>query len=258
MTSNASIAAGGTATGSAAGSDARRAPPTRRVVDAPIRMFHALFALSFLGAWLTSEAESLRLLHVTLGYTIAGLLAFRLVYGLIGPRQARLRLLWQRIVGLRAWLGALRRTRNLRRAPWRQALPLVLGASIVLLLIGMLPLLVTGYASYQEWGDVFGGDLFEELHEVLGSLAFNVMLVHLLAVVAVSLSLRRNLARQMFDGRIPGRGPDPARSNRAWLAATMLTVVLGYWTWAWVDSPNGLLPWDLARAVGVHERDGDD
>src|SRR3990167_1995804 len=63
-------------------------PARRRVVDAPTRVFHWLFALSFVGAYLTADGERWRLLHVTLGYTLAGLLAFRVLYGLFGPRPA--------------------------------------------------------------------------------------------------------------------------------------------------------------------------
>ena len=62
----------------------------RLVTDAPTRMFHWLFALSFLGAYLTADGERWRMLHVTLGYTVAGLLAFRVLYGFFGPRQAGL------------------------------------------------------------------------------------------------------------------------------------------------------------------------
>lgn len=40
-------------------------------------MFHWLFALSFVGAYLSAESEHWRLLHVTLGYSFAGLLVFR-------------------------------------------------------------------------------------------------------------------------------------------------------------------------------------
>jgi hypothetical protein len=65
-------------------------PATRRTVDAPTRVMHWLMALSFLGAYVTADGERWRLLHVTLGYTLAGLLAFRVVWGLIGPRHARL------------------------------------------------------------------------------------------------------------------------------------------------------------------------
>ena len=64
--------------------------PSRLMIDAPTRMFHWLFALSFLGAYLTADGERWRMLHVTLGYTMAGLLVFRVLYGLFGPRQASL------------------------------------------------------------------------------------------------------------------------------------------------------------------------
>ena len=50
------------------------------VWDLPVRMFHWLTVLSFAGAWLTAETERWRALHVTLGYTLAGLLVFRVLW----------------------------------------------------------------------------------------------------------------------------------------------------------------------------------
>ena len=67
------------------------APSTRKVLiwDAPVRVFHWLMVLSVAGAYLTAESERWRLAHVTLGYTMAGLVAFRVLWGLIGTRHAR-------------------------------------------------------------------------------------------------------------------------------------------------------------------------
>src|SRR5664279_4383475 len=59
------------------------------VWDAPLRVFHWMLAATFVGAYLTAEDESWRTVHVTLGYTMAGLVAFRIVWGVIGPRWAR-------------------------------------------------------------------------------------------------------------------------------------------------------------------------
>lgn len=59
------------------------------VWDAPLRVFHWLMAATFVGAYLTAEDESWRTVHVTLGCTLAGLVAFRIVWGVIGPRWAR-------------------------------------------------------------------------------------------------------------------------------------------------------------------------
>ena len=39
---------------------------------------------------LSGDGERWRALHVTLGYLLAGLLVFRVAYGLAGPRQVRL------------------------------------------------------------------------------------------------------------------------------------------------------------------------
>ena len=87
--------------------------PGRLVVDAPMRMFHWLFALSFLGAYLSADSERWRLLHLTLGYTLAGLLVVRLLYGVLGPRPVRLAGLRGRARGL----GARRRPRAGRQMP---------------------------------------------------------------------------------------------------------------------------------------------
>ena len=59
------------------------------VWDVPTRVFHWLLALSFAGAFVTAESERYRDVHVALGYTVLGLVAFRLVWGLIGTRYAR-------------------------------------------------------------------------------------------------------------------------------------------------------------------------
>src|SRR5690606_37588088 len=63
--------------------------PSTLVWDVPVRVFHWLLVLCFAGAWLTAESEHWRLVHVTLGYTMAGLLAFRVLWGLVGTRYAR-------------------------------------------------------------------------------------------------------------------------------------------------------------------------
>src|SRR5664279_4256436 len=59
------------------------------VWDAPLRVFHWLMALSFAGAYVTAESEHWLLVHLTLGYTLGGLVAFRILWGLMGTRYAR-------------------------------------------------------------------------------------------------------------------------------------------------------------------------
>ena len=60
------------------------------VWDLPVRLFHWSLALSFAGAFLTAESERYRDVHVVLGYTVLGLVAFRLLWAFVGTRYARL------------------------------------------------------------------------------------------------------------------------------------------------------------------------
>jgi len=92
-----------------------------------MRMFHWLFALSFVGAYISADSEHWRLVHVVLGYTMAGLLAFRVVYGLVGPRPTRFSTMWRKVSGAKAWLKTLqtawRPGGSWQAVAWRQAHP---------------------------------------------------------------------------------------------------------------------------------------
>ena len=231
----------------ATGSPARAAAaPGRRVIDAPTRMFHWLFAFGFAGAYLTADSESWRLVHVTLGYSVAGLLAFRVLYGLVGPRQVRLAALWARVTGLAGWV----RDARAGTPKWRQAQGLAMGAVIVLLLVAVVPLTLSGMGTFQEWT---GGDWLEEIHEFFGNAMLALVLGHLGLLLLLSVLRRRNQATPMVTGRMPGNGPDLVRSNRGWLAALLLLAVLGYGAWEWQQSPHGLL--DGAARTEAHEDD---
>ena len=232
--------------------------PTRRVTDAPTRVFHWLFALCFAGAYLTADGERLRLLHVTLGYTLAGLLAFRVLYGLFGPRQVRLQALWGKVANAPAWARSLRAF--VTRAPGapkatpllRQTENLAMGAAIVALLLAVVPLTLSGYATYNDWG----GEWLEDLHEATGEFMLVLVLAHLALLLLVSGLRRKNQALPMLTGRVEGAGPDLVKRDHTWLAALLLTAVLGYWAWEWQQAPQ--TPASNAAAHRADHRDHDD
>ena len=218
------------------------APHFRRVVDAPMRMFHWLFALSFVGAYLTAESEHWRLLHVTLGYTFAGLFAFRVLYGIVGPRQVGLPLLWRKLGVGPAWLGSVWASRDGSAINWRQGQNLALAWAVVAMLGLVIPLTLTGYATYQDWGDVLGGDWPEELHEVFSNAFLLMVAMHLGLILLTSLWRRQNQALPMLTGKLPGKGPSPVQNNRVGLAVGLLLAVLAFGAWQWHSSPRGLIP----------------
>ena len=220
-----------TTTASLASAPSRTALRDRLVIDAPMRMFHWLFALSFAGAYLTADGERWRMLHVTLGYTMVGLLVFRVVYGLLGPRQAGLGVLWRKLTGIPAWLKSFATVASFTQINWRQGQNLLMGLAVMLLLLMVVPLTLSGYATYNDWGNALGGDWMEEVHEFFGEAMLMVVLAHVGLIAALSLLRGRNQALPMLTGRSRGPGPDVIRKNRAWLALLFLHLVLAFFTW---------------------------
>jgi len=200
----------------------------RRTVDLMTRTLHALMALSFGIGYITGESERLKLLHITMGYTLGGLLLVRVLWGLWGPRPARWSVLRQKLLGfrqllqvptdLKAWVGRM-------QAP-------VLAASIALVLLCMAPLVLSGYVAEQDW--LGWGDALGELHEAVASLMLMGVLVHLGAVVAFSFLRQKNLAWPMFTGRVRENGPDLVRNNQTVWALLLISAFMLFWGWQWL------------------------
>lgn len=244
-----------------AGAQAQPAhPPSRRVVDATTRMLHWLMALSFAGAYLSADGERWRLAHVTLGYTLAGLLLARVLWGLLGPRQARLPVLWRKLQGLPAWLKALPGVRSVATAQpaWRQGQNLLMALAIALMLVMVAPLTLSGYALWDEWGGRWLQDGLEEVHEFFGNAMLVLVLAHIGLIALLSLVRRKNQALPMLTGRLPGPGPDLARRNHGLLAAAVLAGVLAFWGWQWREAPAGTVGPDAAQIDNGRNRDHDD
>lgn len=211
-------------------------PASRRVTDATTRMLHWLMALSFTGAYLSADSEHWRLTHVTLGYTLAGLLVFRVLWGLVGPRQARLSVLWRKLQGLPGWFKSLPSLSSptAMLSAWRQGENLLMALAVALILLLVLPLSLSGYAVWDEWG----GDWLEEVHEFFGNALLIAVLAHIGLIALLSALRRKNQALPMLTGRVAGAGPDLAKSNYGLLAAVLLACVLGFWGWQWSQAPS--------------------
>lgn len=217
-------------TASAFPAESGSAPATRRMVDAPTRVFHWLLALCFVGAYATSEGERWRLVHITLGYTMIGLVGFRAIWLWLGPRPSR----WTAWAARFRALGHAVQAMKAGQFKWPA---LQMGAN-TLAIAAMLAVVVattaSGYVLDQEWL----GDWFEEVHEFAGNALLGLVLAHI-GLVLTSLWLKSaNPLRLMLTGRAPGRGPDLVERNRVWLGALMLAAVLAFWWTQWQGAPN--------------------
>lgn len=166
----------------------------RPLVDVLTRMVHGVLALAFTGAFLTSEIERWRQVHVVLGYGVLGAVAVRLVWGLIGPRSARLAIWGPRLrLGGTAW----RSLRDGQVPPLAQFQTNLQGmATLSLLALGLL-VVASGYATLES----LAGEWLEDLHEALANAMLAVVLTHLGLVLVASALRRQNQALTMVTGR---------------------------------------------------------
>lgn len=200
------------------------------VWDAPVRVFHWLLAACFLGAFVTAESERFRLLHVTLGYTVGGLVVFRLLWGLLGTRYARFSAFVRGPRAVQAYVSSLVDGRAQHHLGHNPA-----GAwAIVGLLAGAVLVVGSGWALFND----LGGGWLEELHEGAANTMLGLVAVHVLGVVVSSWLHHENLVRAMVTGRKLGR-PDEA-IRHAWrsVAALMVVAVAGFWSWQFVQAPQ--------------------
>jgi cytochrome b len=224
------------------------------VWDVPTRIFHWLLALSFVVAYLTSESERYRDIHVVLGYTMLGLLGFRLLWGFFGTRYARFRAFLFNPREISAYLLSLFKGKPAHYVGHNPA-----GSVAIWLLLALgISSGVTGVMLFQD----IGGDVLEELHEFTSNAMLAVVIIHIAGVVLSSLLDRENLVRSMITGfkREPGQklsptaGPNQGiRRSYLWLGVIMLVAVVTFW----IDYPaTGLMtPGADATHTRLHDDD---
>jgi len=204
---------------------------TRKILvwDAPVRVFHWLMVLCFAGAYLTAELDEWRLLHVTLGYTMAGLVVFRIAWGVIGTRHARF------TDFVRGPGSILRYFRGLLRGRPEHYVGHNPAGAMTILAFLLLTIIIAGSGWATDRG--LAGDTMEELHELFANLMLAIVGVHVAGVLVSSVVHAENLVGAMITGRKSGAPPDGIHSARRSVAAVLLICVLGFWWLQWQDAP---------------------
>jgi cytochrome b len=224
------------------------------VWDVPVRVFHWLLVLSFAGAWLTAESERWRLVHVTLGYTMAGLVALRIIWGFAGTHYARFASFVRGPRATLAYLKSLVSTRPEHHTGHNPA-----GAVAIVGLLSLILLTAaSGWATYED----VGGRWLEETHEVAAHVLLALVVVHLVGVAFGCFFHRENLVRSMLTGlkRNSNNPADSRISVRPWsiLGAALLALVLSFWMWQWQDRPGTADATATADIRRQHDRHGED
>lgn len=209
---------------------------TQPLWDAPVRLLHALMALSLAGAWLTAEADGWRAVHISFGLTLAGAMALRLVWGLVGSGPARFT---HFVRGPAAVVAHLRELLAGRARPHAGHNPAGGWAVLALLGTGLL-------AAGSGWLAYSRGEAWEEVHEALATGLLLLVGVHIAAVLLTGWLSRDKLVPAMVTGRkaVPV-GTPPTRRMHCGVAALILVAVVGLWAWSlgptspWQDAAGG-------------------
>ncbi len=98
----------------------------------------------------------------------------------------------------------------------------------------------TGLTGWLHYNDI-GGELFEEIHEVVANAWLVLVLIHVAGVVASSLAHRENLPRSMISGRKDSATGEAAEGTRAAVAVLLLAAVGAIWAGMVATSPSGSL-----------------
>ncbi len=182
---------------------------TVKVWDPLVRVFHWSLVSAFFIAYFTED--DLLDLHVYAGYVVAGLLVFRLIWGVVGSRHARFTDFVKRPREVWAYLKSIvgqHPRRYLGHNPAGGAMIIALLSSLVLVTISGIVI----YSIEESAGPLgaslsgvgeFWEDVVEELHEFFSNAMLALVFFHVLGVLIASLQHKENLVRSMVNGRKP-------------------------------------------------------
>ncbi|QOZ12912.1 hydrogenase [Bradyrhizobium sp. CCBAU 51765] len=171
---------------------------TVAVWDLPLRLWHWVLAISVVIAWFTPTVYDG--VHRIVGYAVIGLLAFRLLWGFMGSRYSRFRMLGVRLRAAPNYLWNLRRGMTGRYIGLNPAGSLMLVALLASLAVST----ITGAMSVTV--TFFGVWWVEDTHHYSSDAVIVLVVLHVLGVLVMGILQRENLIRAMITGRKRIRG----------------------------------------------------
>jgi cytochrome b len=194
-------------------------PKAVYVWDPLVRIFHWSLVLFFVIAYVT-EDDFMRL-HEVAGYIVLGLVGFRVIWGLIGPKYARFSNFVYRPTTIVDYLKSLssQPKHYLGHNPAGGLMVVVLLITIALtswsgikaqeaesmeqasINTGIsIKIISAAHADEDEHEGKEGDEFWEEIHEVIANFTVFLIFLHIAGVFASSVIHRENLLRGMITG----------------------------------------------------------
>lgn len=220
---------------------------TRQVWDLPVRLFHWTIVLLVVAAYVTHRMGVTAFdWHRRCGYAVLVLVAFRIVWGLVGTRHARFGNFVRSPKRTLGYVGALLRGQHPLSVGHNP-----LGALMVLLLLaGLGAQAATGLFANDDifnFGPLYGyvadatSKTLTSIHRQLYWWIVAAVALHVAAVVAHRLLAGENLVSAMITGRKPAASvpQDEAISgSRLLLALVLLAALAGLLAWIIQQAPQ--------------------
>ncbi|MGC3872534.1 cytochrome b/b6 domain-containing protein [Halomonas sp. GXIMD04776] len=163
-----------------------------KVWDPAVRIFHWSLVTAFAVAYFTPDSN--RDVHEWAGYVALGLVAFRLIWGVIGSRHARFSDFVPGPAKLANYVRQMIRGQEPRYLGHNPAAAIM----ILFLLIAVGVIGVSGWLLTTDWG--WGSKTIEEIHEISVNVTLVAIGLHVAAAIYESFHQRENLIRSMVTG----------------------------------------------------------
>jgi len=215
----------------------------RLIWDLPTRLFHWSLVFFFALAWLTSEGDEWLSIHILSGYSIAGLIGFRLIWGLLGSYYARFSSFSYSLSEVKAHLKGLLSGRphcftgHNPAGSW--AIYTLLGGCLLIVFSGLFVFGGEENHGVISSASVFVGWLARNVHETLAGLIMAIVVLHIGGVIVESYLCRENLGKSMLNGyKLADSGATPV-SPHTGVGIILMISLLGFLLWSAV---SGLIP----------------
>jgi len=210
------------------------------VWDLPLRLFHWSLVILIFYAWYSVEVANDLDQHFLTGYAILALLIFRILWGFVGPENARFSSF---IKGPSEVMAYIRHQNSYTHSGHNP-----LGAlSVVLMLAILVTQVVTGLFSDDEYyyfgplsGYISGSTVgvMTEIHDINFNVILGIVVLHILAIVYYAVIRKQRLVPAMITGykSDPGQELSAISGSKPLLAVICLLIGAGI---AWGISTLG-------------------
>jgi cytochrome b len=192
--------------------------------DLPTRVFHWSLVLSFFSAYLSGDSERWALLHTTSGYTLLGLLVFRLVWGVVGTTYARFSNFVPSPSAVFGYISSVIKGQAIHYIGHN---PLGAVGILGLLLLGLI-CAISGWLVYA----ALGADWLETVHELSATIMLLLVFVHIAGVLLTSYLQRENLVKAMLTGKKIAEDSQGITKTRPVIAGLLVISILVFCWWS--------------------------